>query len=280
MLPCALPHATPSCNSGVCAILSCAPGFADCDKVAANGCEVDLTQDPKNCGTCAHVCGTGVCGQSVSAPMTVKATDWIWNGAAFWDNTTNTGALTPVDFNRTGTIIYKNPIIADTFDVSFDFQISGGTGADGMAFMIEQDGNTAMGLGAGGLGVAGLHGFGVEIDEFANKTCGDDVFGHIAVDNLLLCGTLPTMLSVNNTLNVNGKYLNLHNGGWHSCVIHLENSAMGVQCDGGLVLAPANLPGFTSGQPYYFGFGGATGGETDKHEVRNVRISFPTPRCL
>jgi hypothetical protein len=53
---CALPNATPACRAGACAIGSCNAGFADCDGVAANGCEVSLTTDPTHCGACATAC--------------------------------------------------------------------------------------------------------------------------------------------------------------------------------------------------------------------------------
>jgi hypothetical protein len=34
----------------------CLSPYGDCDKVAANGCEVALPTDPANCGTCGNVC--------------------------------------------------------------------------------------------------------------------------------------------------------------------------------------------------------------------------------
>ncbi|WP_224369607.1 hypothetical protein [Hyalangium versicolor] len=44
----------------------CAPGYANCDGNPANGCEVNLTEDPNHCGTCSTSCDTpgdavGVC---------------------------------------------------------------------------------------------------------------------------------------------------------------------------------------------------------------------------
>lgn len=67
--PCALPHsAAASCSAGACAVASCAAGYADCNQVAADGCEVDLTSTHDHCGTCATacsaamVCSQGVCG--------------------------------------------------------------------------------------------------------------------------------------------------------------------------------------------------------------------------
>lgn len=35
---------------------TCGPGTADCDGDASNGCEVDIANDPANCGACSHAC--------------------------------------------------------------------------------------------------------------------------------------------------------------------------------------------------------------------------------
>jgi hypothetical protein len=62
---CTLPNATATCNSGVCAIQNCNPGFADCDGNPANGCEINTNGDPTHCGLCSTVCngtnGTATC---------------------------------------------------------------------------------------------------------------------------------------------------------------------------------------------------------------------------
>ncbi len=55
---CNLPNATPTCNTGMCAIASCNAGFSDCDHVAANGCEINTTSSTSNCGSCGNVCNT------------------------------------------------------------------------------------------------------------------------------------------------------------------------------------------------------------------------------
>ena len=44
-----------TCAAGACGF-TCAPGFADCDRNAANGCEVDTRITVANCGTCGRVC--------------------------------------------------------------------------------------------------------------------------------------------------------------------------------------------------------------------------------
>lgn len=52
---CALANAVAACKGGACAIGSCAPGWADCNGMAADGCETDLSL-PASCGACAQAC--------------------------------------------------------------------------------------------------------------------------------------------------------------------------------------------------------------------------------
>jgi hypothetical protein len=52
---------TATCNSGVCGIV-CTGSHFNCDGQAANGCEVDVSNDPNNCGVCGHSCCGGTCG--------------------------------------------------------------------------------------------------------------------------------------------------------------------------------------------------------------------------
>jgi hypothetical protein len=53
---CALANATPVCAAGACVIGTCAEGFADCNGVAADGCEVNLNSSASNCGGCGSAC--------------------------------------------------------------------------------------------------------------------------------------------------------------------------------------------------------------------------------
>jgi len=60
------PNATAACTAGACTS-TCSAGFADCDKSAINGCEVNTMTDSANCGMCGKacvapaVCTAGVC---------------------------------------------------------------------------------------------------------------------------------------------------------------------------------------------------------------------------
>lgn len=53
---CALSHAIAVCSEGVCLAAECDLGFADCDGLDANGCEVYILGDINNCGLCGKKC--------------------------------------------------------------------------------------------------------------------------------------------------------------------------------------------------------------------------------
>jgi hypothetical protein len=52
-------HQAAGCKKGFCK-LECLPGFADCNGDPSDGCEVDLSVHPANCGACGHACDFGV----------------------------------------------------------------------------------------------------------------------------------------------------------------------------------------------------------------------------
>lgn len=89
---CTAPAASTVCASGLCAIASCTPGYADADKQTGNGCECmvtnsgvelcdgadndcdgvidngfDLQSDVKNCGKCGVVCSAASADSSCQA---------------------------------------------------------------------------------------------------------------------------------------------------------------------------------------------------------------------
>jgi hypothetical protein len=53
---CVVPNGTPLCVAGRCDIAACTVGFADCDGMLANGCEVDLRTNVSHCGACGRAC--------------------------------------------------------------------------------------------------------------------------------------------------------------------------------------------------------------------------------
>jgi hypothetical protein len=88
--PCVLPNALTSCAGGMCAVLQCATGWSDHDRIAANGCEYDLSfpQEPTatwtpcgaytaDCDGDMTLCDQGNCEASEGS---VTAGDAIVNG--------------------------------------------------------------------------------------------------------------------------------------------------------------------------------------------------------
>jgi Stigma-specific protein, Stig1 len=55
---CTVANGTGSCSGGSCRVASCAPGFADCDGMPGNGCEVDI-RSAQHCGGCNQACPPG-----------------------------------------------------------------------------------------------------------------------------------------------------------------------------------------------------------------------------
>jgi len=56
---CDLPQVhTHACNTGRCEIVSCDPGWSDCNDYPLDGCETGTDSDLQNCGSCGEVCAT------------------------------------------------------------------------------------------------------------------------------------------------------------------------------------------------------------------------------
>ncbi|MBL8602612.1 MAG: hypothetical protein JNK72_11880 [Myxococcales bacterium] len=55
---CDLAHATAQCPSGLCEVVRCDLGFANCDGRDLTGCEADLATNPAHCGACGTACAS------------------------------------------------------------------------------------------------------------------------------------------------------------------------------------------------------------------------------
>ncbi|KAG0615225.1 hypothetical protein M758_5G024900 [Ceratodon purpureus] len=121
--PRAPPHSERTCKRGKCGT-KCKSGWKDCDRKKANGCEVDMKTDVKNCGSCGNVCPTvrtpdgnavatctnGVCGSALICPTGLADCDGdLSNGceidlvgfAATAINCGSCGNICPLSTNKT-----------------------------------------------------------------------------------------------------------------------------------------------------------------------------------
>jgi len=71
---CNLANAAQGCVAGSCTIASCNAGFANCDGLTPNGCEINLNTDPTHCGTCATSCNLPNSSQSCVGGMCAVGT--------------------------------------------------------------------------------------------------------------------------------------------------------------------------------------------------------------
>ena len=129
----------------------------------------------------------------------------------------------------------------------------------------------------------GLDGLGVEFDIYNNSKCGDSNANHVGIDMLSNCASgQPTSLFASPNLSTLG--LNLFDANWHTATISLVGSSMTVTVDSQAAATNVQLTAFTSGTAYYYGFAGAIGGGGSslgaQTEVKDVTVTFPTPRCL
>jgi hypothetical protein len=75
-------NATPACTGGTCGIGACAANYLDCDHLPGDGCEVNYTNDPNNCGGCGQQCRAS----NVAVPACTGSTCAIAACDAGWIN--------------------------------------------------------------------------------------------------------------------------------------------------------------------------------------------------
>jgi len=61
-------HATTVCSNSQCSPGVCDSGYDNCNQNAQDGCEIKLASDPKHCGKCGNVCGSGSCEAGICNP--------------------------------------------------------------------------------------------------------------------------------------------------------------------------------------------------------------------
>lgn len=185
-------------------------------------------------------------------------------GNSYHDAVSQSFVITPaVNWNR-GRICCLTQYDFSNFDMSFDFRIGGGSGADGFVFGWVPDFSYPPTFG-GYMDFHQTNGYGVEFDVHPNPW--DNSEEHIAViwntpENHLARFTLP-----NNAI---------ENNAWHNSRIVVNNGEIRVYLDGSLKIQYV-IGGF---QPYtgYWGFTAATGDQNQLHAIDNIVFSTITTR--
>ena len=111
------PHAATACQGGAC-VSTCAAGYFDCDGDPSTGCEIDLTSDPNNCGTCGRSCGGDACDAGSchattladAAGATVIAVD---DANVYWVTAGGDIMSVPVAGGATATLAAAEPDVRD-----------------------------------------------------------------------------------------------------------------------------------------------------------------------
>ena len=186
--------------------------------------------------------------------------------------------LTRDQGGQRGMVWYQNRVdlrVEFTIDVDLNFGNKDGSGADGIAFVI-QNINTSQGSSGGGIGYQGISpSYAIEMDTWRNGTPDPASNDHIAfVPN----GTTNVRPPSGDLVNM----INIEDGNWHNMVIEWQPSTQILSYvfthDDGTVYSDTkmvDLIGTTlSSNIAFVGFTSATGGSSNLHQARFDNNSF------
>jgi hypothetical protein len=190
------------------------------------------------------------------------AAGWTNNGSS----TTSGGTiqLTPATAEQTGTVISGTPISPARLDATFTIQIGGGTGADGLSFMLLDATKctpTSIGTGGGGLGFSGLSGVAVAFVTYGQAGYPSSNFVGISTAGGGRALTFAATSTNIPNLRAGTHAVEVRAGGGGDLIVYVD----GVQVLDTVVTLPANA---------LVGFSGATGGATDVHAVSGINITY------
>lgn len=210
-----------------------------------------------------------VSGLSVDAggPVTVvgdPATSggWTLNGSAALSG--DALQLTQATQYQAGTAFWPTPVSSSDLTATFTTSIGGGTGADGLAFVLADADTAPTSVGAigGGLGFSAISGTAVALDTYQNAVNPSSNF--VGVTNGPISTATPDEL---NWLATNTEVPNLR--ATNTFTVTLVEGTLTVTMDGTQVLSTP----VTVGPEVLLGFSGGTGLNTDVHSVSDVSIT-------
>lgn len=184
------------------------------------------------------------------------ATTWQLNGST--QSIGSTLRLTDTGSSEAGSAIYQNPVATNGLTATFTAQIGGGSGADGMTFVLlnpAASSPTSLGDTGGGLGYSSLDGVVVALDTYQGGTDPSSNFLGVATgvqgDNLSWTSTSTQIRALRGqpvtiTVAVHAGSLEVSIGSTPKLTVDVSS-----------VLGPTAYVGFTAG----------TGGATDNHDI-------------
>ncbi len=185
--------------------------------------------------------------------------------------------LTSEENGKRGMVWYQNRIdlrVEFIIDVDLNFGNKDGSGADGIAFVI-QNINTSQGSSGGGIGYQGINpSYAIEMDTYYNSTP-DPNSDHIAFVEDGATGVAPDSGDIVNTIN-------LEDGNWHNMVVSWNPITQILSYifthNDGTVYTDTKMIDLTgsvlNSNIAYIGFTAATGGSSNEHIVRFDDDSF------
>jgi hypothetical protein len=162
--------------------------------------------------------------------------------------------------------------VAKDFTIQIGFQITdpSGTGADGIAFVIQNTSDTIIGEFGAGIGYAGIpNSIAVEFDTWYNSPGDDPDDNHIGIQTR---GIKPNSSDHSQTLGITSKIPKLEDGKVHIMRIVYEKSIMKVFLDDSInpkITATINLDSLLSldNGTAWLGFTSSTGGAWAAHDI-------------
>ncbi|NOY52345.1 MAG: hypothetical protein GXP58_01850, partial [Deltaproteobacteria bacterium] len=174
---------------------------------------------------------------------------------------------------QAGAFWYQNKqLVQKGFDTTFDFQITPtNSGADGFAFVIQNDSAAALGGNGGGLGYKNIPAsLAVEFDTFLNSSWDSDD-NHICVQSM---GVAPNSQDQSAALGCASNIPNLSDGNIHSVKISYNRGNIDIYIDDlstPVLSVSLDLETLLNLQSdlAWVGFTGGTGGQWENHDILN-----------
>jgi Bacterial lectin/PQQ-like domain/Abnormal spindle-like microcephaly-assoc'd, ASPM-SPD-2-Hydin len=273
----ATPTLTGAAAGASCSVSEAAPSGSGWKTTAAvnGGAPVELTASGGKLTVLSFVLAAGVNtvaltntftasgGESGSKIPDPSAGGWQLNGSSLLEGTSL--VLTTATASQAGTAFWPTAIDPANLNYEFTISIGGGTGADGLAFVIADASKgatpTSLGESGGGLGFATIPGYAVAFDTFKNSANPSSNFAGISNGVGSSAGTLHWLGTVSPSQSLRS--------GTHKVKVSTDGAAIAVWLDG----TKLGSLGVTLPSSAYIGFSGGTGTMTDIHAVSGFTVA-------